>query len=143
MSHGELYSSDAPCESYAGGGIQAEALEGISDVGLDPAGGCKRRVDAGDPDAEGASWADYCRVHFPDYSLSQNGKLLHLASQPDLPGTEDAFDRVWAGFMALDRKRQTEFMRCAAAYVARSKDSIGRSASAAVADLPNVVDRLA
>ena len=104
---------------------------------------CKRRVDAGDPDAEGASWADYCRVHFPDYSLSQNGKLLHLASQPDLPGTEDAFDRVWAGFMALDRKRQTEFMRCAAAYVARSKDSIGRSASAAVADLPNVVDRLA
>ena len=30
VSHGEIYSSDAYCESYAGGRIQAEALEGMT-----------------------------------------------------------------------------------------------------------------
>jgi hypothetical protein len=104
---------------------------------------CKRCVDAGDPNAEGASWAGYCRVHFPDYSLSHNGKLLQVASQPDRPDKEDAFDRVWAGFIALDRKRQHEFLCRGAAHVARSEDKTERSVSGAPADLPGVVDQLA
>ena len=104
---------------------------------------CKRRVDAGDPDAEGASWTEYCRAHFPDYSVSHNGKLLHLASQPDCPDKEGAFDRVWAGFITLDRTRQHEFLRHGAAYIARHEDPAGYSFLDAPADLPHVIDRLA
>lgn len=104
---------------------------------------CKRRVDAGDPDAQGASWTGYCRAHFPGYSLSQIGKLLHVALQPDRPDDEAAFARVWVGFIALDRKRQHELLRYGTAYVIRSEDITGCSVSGSPADLPNVIDRLA
>ena len=103
---------------------------------------CKRRVDAGDPDAEGASWTEYCLEHFRDYSLSHNGKLLHLASQSDRSDKEDAFDRVWASFLALERKQQHEFLRRGAAYIARHDDTAGNLLLDAPADLPNVIDRL-
>ena len=110
---------------------------------------CKWRVDAGDPDAEGAGWTDYCRVRFPECSLSYIRKLVHVGSQPDnlndaeTAAPQEEFDRVWSAFIALDRKRQHDLLRCGTAYVARSEVRPRGSVFEASADLPNVVDRLA
>jgi hypothetical protein len=107
---------------------------------------CKRRVDAGDPDAEGASWMDYCLLGFPDYPVSYIDKLIYASSPADPPhegdsaDPQDAFDRAWLAFIALDPKRQHEFVR---AYVVRSQGATKDAASGAPADLPNVIDQLA
>jgi AMMECR1 domain-containing protein len=75
--------------------------------------------------------------------LSHNGQLLQLASEPDRPDKESAFDRAWSAFITLDRKRQQEFLRCGIGYVGHPQGKTGRSVSGTPADLPNVIDRLA
>ena len=110
---------------------------------------CKRRIDAGDPDAEGASWTAYCRLCFPDYAVSYIGKLIYASSPPDHPDDEksadlqDAFGRAWVAFIALDPKRQREFVRYGTAYVVRSEGATRGAVSGAPADLPNLIDQLA
>ena len=111
---------------------------------------CKWRVDAGDPDAQGASWTDYCRVRFPECSRSQVCTLLRADFQPDhwddwdeATAVPDAFDRIWSAFIALDRKGQHDLLRCGTVYVARSEDAVRDSTSASQVDLPHVLDQLA
>ena len=110
---------------------------------------CKLRVDAGDPDAEGASWTGYCLLRFPDYPVSYIGKLITASSPPDLPDEgesadpQDAFGRAWVAFIALDPKRQHEFVRYGTAYVVRSEGATTGAVSSTPADLPNVINQLA
>lgn len=85
---------------------------------------CKRRIEAGDPDAQGLAWPEYCRVHCPLYSPADLHKLVgrHLFPQDGFEdaegslGSADAFDRAWATFITLEPARQREFLRCGAAY---------------------------
>jgi len=109
---------------------------------------CERRVNAGDPDAKGARWTDYCRVRFPEYTPSYLCKLIRARAQPDhrhdeLQDPQQPFDCVWAGFVALDRSCQYDLLRCAAFYIARFADTTRQADSGSSADLPNVFDRLA
>ena len=110
---------------------------------------CNLRVDAGDPDAEGASWTGYCLLRFPDYPVSYFGKLINASSPPDFPDDEesadpqDAFGRAWVAFIALDPKRQHEFVRYGIAYVVRPEGATRGAISGGPADPPNVIDQLA
>ena len=96
---------------------------------------CKRRIDAGDPDAQGLSWSEYCRLHCPLYPPAYLHKLVgrHLFPHDGLEdaetssGSADAFDRAWATFIALAPVRQREFLRCAAAYTLLPESASRRS----------------
>lgn len=111
---------------------------------------CKRRVDEGDPDAHGVAWAEYCRVHFAPYSPSYIARLVRAGSEPEDPdgaasdaAREDAFDRAWAAFTALDEDRQREFLRCGAA-LAIHPERMPRASLAETHDGPsNALDWMA
>ena len=85
---------------------------------------CKQRIEAGDPDAQGLTWSEYCRVHCPLYPPSYLHRLVrrHLFPDDDCDdhesstGSPDPFDRAWAVFITLAPARQQEFLRCGAAY---------------------------
>lgn len=111
---------------------------------------CKRRVDAGDPDARGAAWTEYCRVRFSPYPPSYIGRLIRAGAPPDDPDDEaaaptrrDPFDQAWAAFVALDLERQQELLRCGAAYAIHPEDAAGNSAVESPASPPNAVSWLA
>jgi hypothetical protein len=88
-------------------------------------------------------------MRFPDYPVSYIGKLINASSPPDFPDDEesahpqDAFSRAWVAFIALDPKRQHEFVRYGTAYVVRSEGVTKDAVSGAPADPPNVIDQLA
>ena len=97
-------------------------------------GECKRRVDEGDPEAHGAAWPEYCRVHFPPHSPSHLATLIRDGSRPDEPDAEagggareDAFDRAWAAFTLLGLDDQRQFLRCAAALAIHPEEMPRRS----------------
>ena len=99
-------------------------------------GECKRRVDEGDPEAHGAVWPEYCRVHFSSYSPSYIATLVRAGAQPDDPdrgdggaAPEDPFDRAWAAFTLLDLDRQRQFLRCGAALAIHPEERPRRSLS--------------
>jgi len=85
---------------------------------------CKRRIAAGDPDAQGLTWPEYCRVHCPLYPPAYLHKLVgqHLFPVDGLEddensvGLRDPLDRAWAAFIALAPARRQEFLRCGVAY---------------------------
>ena len=84
---------------------------------------CKRRIEAGDPEAQGLTWPEYCRVHCPLHPPTYLHELVrrHLfpgdGSQDAESGVSaDAFDRAWAMFVTLAPARQQEFLRCGVAY---------------------------
>src|SRR5919106_2222828 len=84
---------------------------------------CKRRIEAGDPDAKGLTWLEYCRVHCTLYPPGYLHKLVgrHLFPNEHFDdetaiGSPDSFDRAWAAFITLVPTRQQEFLRCGAAY---------------------------
>jgi hypothetical protein len=111
---------------------------------------CKLRVDDGDPEAHGAAWPEYCRVHFPSYSVHYIGRLIEAGAQPDDPNGQahraarkDAFDRAWAAFIALDLAGQREFLRCGAAYAIHPEEAPGRTAAEPDAEPPRALDWLA
>jgi hypothetical protein len=94
---------------------------------------CQQRVEAGDPDAQGATWAEYCRVHFPLYPPSYLDRLIAPGGQPGDPDDEldaserqDPFDRAWVAFVSLDLGRQREFLRCGAAYAIHPEEATAR-----------------
>ena len=90
---------------------------------------CKRWIDAGDPDAQGLTWPEYCRVHCPLYPPGYLHKLVRRHLFPDdgsedvesSVGLKDAFDRAWAAFITLAPARQQEFLRCGVAYTLHPK----------------------
>lgn len=111
---------------------------------------CKLRIDAGDPEAHGVAWSEYCRVRFPSYSLHDIGRLIEAGAQPDDPDGEvhraarhDAFDGAWAAFVALDLAGQREFLRCGAAYAIHPEDAPERAAADPRAEPPRALDWLA
>ena len=81
--------------------------------------------------------------------MSYIGKLITASSPPDLPDEgesadpQDAFGRAWVAFIALDPKRQHEFVRYGTAYVVRSEGATTGAVSSTPADLPNVINQLA
>ena len=79
--------------------------------------------------------------------MSYIGKLIRDGSEPDHPDDDaadpqNAFDRAWSAFIALDRKRQQEFLRSGIGYVGHAQGKTGGSVSGAPADLPHIVDRM-
>jgi hypothetical protein len=91
---------------------------------------CRQRVEAGDPEAHGVAWSEYCRVHFSPYPPSYLGRLIRADAQPeglddqvDIPAREDPFDRAWAAFVTLELERQKEFLRCGAAYAIHPEEA--------------------
>lgn len=111
---------------------------------------CKRRIDEGDPDAHGAAWPEYCRVHFPSHSLHEIEALLGAEARPDdahrrsrRARRTDAFDRAWAAFVALDLADQREFLRCGAAYAIHPDTGPERPAADPDAEPPHALDWLA
>jgi hypothetical protein len=111
---------------------------------------CKQRVEAGDPDAQGAPWAEYCRVHFSSYPPSYLGRLIGSGAQPcdpddqlDAAVPQEPFDRAWAAFVSLDLERQQEFLRCGAAYAIHPEEATTRPDLDGRAEPPNAVSWLA
>ena len=114
---------------------------------------CQRRVDEGDPEAHGAAWAEYCRVHFPPYSPSDIATLIRTGSQPDEPdepdgeaggvAREDAFDRAWAAFILLDVDHQRQFLRCGAALAIHPEEMPRRALPDTRDESPHSLDWLA
>ena len=111
---------------------------------------CKQRVEAGDPDAQGAAWAEYCRVHLPPYPPSYLGRLIRSGAQPvdaddqvEGPASEDPFDRAWAAFVSLDLGRQQEFLRCGAAYAIHPEEAATRPGLDRLPEPPNALNWLA
>ena len=111
---------------------------------------CKRRVDEGDPEAHGAAWPEYCRVHFSPYSPSYIAGVARAGAQPDDAdgdgggaAREDAFDRAWAAFTVLDLDRQRQFLRCAAALAIHPEEMPRRSLPETHDEPANVLDWLA
>jgi hypothetical protein len=90
---------------------------------------CKRRIDAGDPDAQGLTLAEYCRVHCPLFPPAYLHKLVgrHLfpadgvGDAENSVGSRDPLDRAWAAFITLPSARQQEFLRCGVAYTLRQE----------------------
>jgi hypothetical protein len=111
---------------------------------------CRQRVEGGDPDAQGAAWAEYCRVHFPSYPPSYLGRLIGSGDQPgdlddqlDVGEQQDPFDRAWAAFVSLDLERQQEFLRCGAAYAIHPEEATTRPDLDGRAEPANAVNWLA
>jgi hypothetical protein len=110
---------------------------------------CQRRVEAGDPDAQGVAWTEYCRVHFSPYPPGYLGRLIRADAQPSDPDdqvdalAQDPFDRAWAAFVTLDLERQQEFLRCGAAYAIHPEEAAPHPDLEGHAAPPNAVDWLA
>jgi hypothetical protein len=109
---------------------------------------CKHRVDAGDPEAHGAAWPEYCRVHFPQYPLRYIAGLIAAGTgDPDDDAVdaarEDAFDRAWAAFTVLDPERQRQFLRCGAALAIHPEGMPRRAVGDARDEPSRAVDWLA
>jgi len=98
---------------------------------------CKRRIEAGDPEAQGLTWSEYCRVHCALYPPGYLHKLVrrHLFPDDDCDhheisnGSADPLDRAWAVFITLAPARQQEFLRCGAAYALARQGSATHSGS--------------
>jgi hypothetical protein len=111
---------------------------------------CKQRVEAGDPAAQGAAWAEYCRVRFPHYPPSYLDRLIGSGGQPcdaddelDSALPRDPFDRAWTAFVSLDPERQQEFLRCEAAYAIHPQKATTRLDLDGRAEASNAVSWLA
>ena len=86
---------------------------------------CKRRVDAGDPESGGITWAEYCRAHFAQHRPGQIADLIEAAllGQDDVICTpQNDFDRAWSAFVALKPHWQHAFLRCGTAHLARRRE---------------------
>ena len=86
---------------------------------------CKRRVDAGDPEGAGLTWAEYCRVQFAQHRPGRIAELIDAAllGQDDVVRTPQTdFDRAWSAFVALNPHWQHAFLRCGTAHLARRKE---------------------
>jgi hypothetical protein len=82
---------------------------------------CKRRIEAGEADAGGLTWPEYCRVCIPVYPPSYLDRLIHWdpddsEDESQIAVLEDTFDRAWRAFVTLSPERQREFLRCGVAY---------------------------
>ena len=82
---------------------------------------CKRRVEAGEAEACGLTWRQYCRVHLPSYPPSYLDRLIgwrpgDLEDESAVAVSRDAFDTAWAAFVTLSPVRQREFLHCGVAY---------------------------
>ena len=110
---------------------------------------CRRRVDEGDRDAQGAAWPQYCRVHFPSHTLHEIEALLGSDARPDAerpapPASRtDAFERAWAAFVALDLADQRDFLRCGAAHAIHLELEPERPAADPDAEPAHALDWLA
>jgi hypothetical protein len=111
---------------------------------------CKQRVEAGDPEAQGVAWTEYCRVHFSPYPPSYLGRLMRADAQPndpddqvEEPERQDPFDRAWAAFVSLDLGRQQEFLRCGAAHAIHPEEAGTHPDLDGHAESPNAVNWLA
>ena len=98
---------------------------------------CKRRVAAGEADAWGLSWPEYCRVSFPIYPPSYLDRLIDSNSddpedESQIALVDDAFDRAWRAFVTLSPECQREFLRCGVAYAMHPE----REESSTTAELP-------
>ena len=82
---------------------------------------CKRRIDAGEAEACGLTWRQYCRVHLPTYLPSYLDRLIRwypgdLENEGSVAVSTDAFDTAWAAFVTLSPVRQREFLHCGVAF---------------------------
>ena len=106
---------------------------------------CKRRIDAGEADACGLTWHQYCRVHFPFYPPSALDRLIRenpddLQDESCLASSQDAFDRAWTEFVTLSPERRREFLRCGVAYAMPSEREESSAACELTAPQPHALD---
>lgn len=111
---------------------------------------CRRRVEEGDPDAHGADWLEYCRVHFPTHSVREIDRLIGAGGRtndggatPNPAARTDAFDRAWAAFLALDLAGQRDLLRCGAAYALHPEERPAPAAAEPEAGSRKALDWLA
>jgi len=106
---------------------------------------CKRRIDAGDADAGGLTWREYCRVCFPAYPPSYFDRLIDGApdaseDESHVAVPEDAFDPAWRAFITLSPERQREFLRCGVAYAMPSEGEESSATCELSPSLPHALD---
>ena len=104
---------------------------------------CKRRIEAGDPEACGLTWRQYCRVHLPTYPPSYLDRLIlwnagDLEDESSPAVSTDAFDTAWAAFVTLSPLRQREFLHCGVAYAMNRREEAGSPAGPSEPSAPGV-----
>ena len=88
---------------------------------------CKRRIEAGEPEACGLTWRQYCRVHLPNYPPSYLDRVIgwrpgDFEDESSVAVSTDGFDTAWAAFISLSLARQREFLHCGVAYTMRAQN---------------------
>jgi hypothetical protein len=106
---------------------------------------CKRRIDAGDTDACGLTWREYCRVCFPVHPPSYLDRLIDWdpddsEDESQIDVLADAFDRAWRAFVTLAPARQREFLRCGVAYAMHPEGEESSATCEVSASPPHALD---